>query len=970
MSWWDDAPLVDRAKAAAPPGESDGKWWEGAPLAQDAPKNEVPLPARPFVGVNRAIAGMVGAPVDAATWAINNSPGTLLVNKGAEALGFKPPIPKIENPIGGSESIKRGMGLINANPDDVRPAETFAEKMLESAGEGAASMLIPGLGAEAALARSWKAGETLGSMALNIIRGTGAASNTAIGAAGGALGEVAAESAPEGYENIARLAGNVVGGGVVAAGQSAAEAGVRAAGGALRSAIEPAELAAARQIVARADNPGTFRQNVADAADTPQLVPGSQPTTFQATGDLGVGALEREVAASPKGVPRFAERRVEQNTSRVEALERISNPAANSDDVATYVRARLQGLTDDFDGRVGAARGGLDDALTRAGGRAADNEAGYGEALRGPLTRLEKEAEQAEDVLWRAIDADKKTLVNPEGLRKAAADMEDAIPRTAKGPAGDEDEILDAIFNLDGKTTFGEIIALRSRLTEAMRAERKEGSPTVLRRLNIMLGEVDNTLARTAGDVASDPSRRAVIIDNLRTHAGTWQDETAQAGLGNEGAAARTVARAGSQGEGVAPPPTGGVPPGPGAPGAGRGEPSLPPGDQGVPGIAPEVADRYAAARAATRELKTTFGEGPVGGVLAPGAQYGSFKTTASNVAGKLFDRPESLQAYVKAAGDDPAAISAIQDYAAFSLRQAAVKDGMLSPPKYQKWVDDHAYVLRQFPEMEKKFANVSTAQAALDDAMASQKQALKDYQTSAVTRLIGGDEPAQVVGKAMGSPGQFTALVNLVKDDPAALAGLKRATVEFMMSKAMSTAEAGASGVNQINAATLQKFYLQNRRALATLFNEDELANIVNVAADLRQANRSIVAVKIPGGSNTTQDQWSSRLSVVQNVISKNMGAAGGGLAGSTMGPIGSVAGAIAGAAADALRAARVDRIDKAVVEMMLDPKVAAPWLAKVPADTPAAASSFARRLRAATANQVMQAIEEEGGESAAGWP
>lgn len=1055
----------------------------------------------------------------------------------------------------GTPGVKKAMGLvrnpldlsgISANPDDV-VATTPGEHLARVGGEGAAAMVIPGLGAEAILARTMKEGDAFGTLALDIIKGGGPVSNAIMGAAGGVGGEVAAEHAPDRLKPTARLLGGVLGGGLGAV----AETGVRAAGNAAgtvvrdatRAVTEAPELRAARAIVARADDPAAFRQNAAEAAERPPLVAGSDPTTFQATGDLGVGALEREVAASPKGVAPFAERRTDQNTARLgemekladpaadpgavtdfaksglqnltdyhaaqvaaatkrqeeqaathlAALGRLADPAADASAVTDYVRARLQGLTADHSARVAAAAQGVADRLAQAGGGTFDNPASYGDALRAPLAAINQGARDAERTLWRAIDPDMSAPVGATPLKRFAAESTEALPATAKPPAGEEASILSAIGGLGEATDFGSMVALRSRLTDAIRDERRNGTPTVLRRLTMLLDNVDETLATTAGELASDPARRPAVVANLQREASTW--EAAAANEQRAGIEAGRGVRAGD--EGVAPGQAGGVPPAPGGQGQAREQPGIPAGDPGVPeagGIAPDVAERYGAARAATRERKQTYESGPVGSVLAPGAQYGSFKTTASNVPKALFDSPERLDAFVAAAKGDPAALAPMQDYAAFSLRQAAVKDGMLSPERYQRWMDDHAYALRQFPELRERFGNVRSAQATLDEALRNQRQALADYQTGAVAKIVDGQDPVQVVGRALTDSAQFADLVNRVRPDPAAtaglkraaidylmsrsitasregvapeinvpslqrafiqnrktlaalfdagelaniarvtvelqrashstaaavesalgaqkqalteyqtgalkpflgdrnmnqavetalkspekfkqlvaeagkdenaFAGLKRAVVDFIMSKATGAAEAGTSELPQINAATLQKLYLQNRTTLQNsgLFTRDELDGLARVTADLQRANRSIVAVKIPGGSNTTQDTGSRMMTMLRQMM-QHAGKAVGAAVGSTAGPAGTFAGIAAGAAADAVVAARMNSIDRAVVEMMLNPKMAALWLEKIPADAAreSFSNAFARKMRALTANQVMQAIDEEG--------
>lgn len=1025
------------SSAEGPRPLSDAEVMGGEHL--ESAGKEVPLAARPLVGANRAIASMAGAPVDAATWVINHSPGTLAVNKGAEALGYKAPIPEIHDPVGGSESIKRAMGVVGANPDDVRPAHTTAEKYLEAGGEGAAGMLVPGLGAEAIASRAGAKGAGL---VVDALRGGGAASNAAVGTTSGVGAKLGEDTAPEPLKPVAGLVGGLLGGGVGAAATTALDRTMMAATDWASRLFEAPQLTAARQIEARATDPQKVRMSLREATEAPPLVEGSEPTTFQATGDLGIGALERETAASPTGVAPFAERRVDQNTARLEALDNLqkalpedADPSAVADlvrgrsqeieqsglenvtqtrqrmldeieklkpegdpkAVTNYVRQQVDGLENTYDQRVTAARKQLDDAFK--GGQL--NEAEYGAALREAPLRLRSQIEKTEREVWDAVDPDRVAPFDPKNLKGDVDAIEKAIPRTAEPPEGKEAALFDVILGpqhkgpdgqimreggLDDATTFGEITALRSRLTERLRDQ--TNTPTVDRRLTLMLKAVDNSLAES----------------------GT---------------------------------------------------------------TSPEVLDRYAAARDVTKDKYDRFGSGNVGAILKEGDRDG-FKMTASNVAKNIFDRPEDLRTYISSVGDDTQARSSLRDYAAFSLRKAAVRDGMLSPENYQKWAANHEYVLREFPELRQQFGNMRAAQTSLDESIAAQKgalseyqsgalarilqdedptkaigkalndptefnaivdraksdpealaglkratmdhmlnrsigtatgspqvsipslekfylqnkapldrlfgndlaeklagarnaqtsldgalnvqkQALNAYQTGAIKRLIGAQDPAQVIANALKRPGEFAALAAHVGDDPAATAGLKRAVVDYMMSKALSTAESGTSGNPQINSATLQKFYLQNRSALASLFDRDELGNIERITADLQRANRSTAAVRIPGGSNTAQDLGPGIKSVLQSVMKQHGGKAMGGTMG---GPVGFVA----GAALDALRSARMDRIDKAVTEMMLDPKMAAIWLAKVPQKSgESAAADFIRRTRAVVANQIMNAVEQE---------
>ena len=650
---------------------------------------DVPDYVRPAVGANRAIADIAGAPVDMAAHALSApnfpAPTDQYRQNHPDAAAFLDALDKgLKSPVLGSEWIKQHvLGAIGDNPDAVKPPTTPTQKLLESSGYGAASMAIPGMGAEAALAKVGAEGDSFAAATANILKGSGAVSNTAIGAASGAGSELGHEIAPN--STVAPLLGGLAGGGLV----GGIEAAGRGIGGAIKSAYqaitEAPELRAARDIEGHASDPQQFRSDLANAAETPDLVEGSQPTTFQATGDLGVGSLERQVNASPEGQAPFAARREAQNTARLNALNGLADANADPAAVTDYVKARLQDITDTHAANVATAAHGVADSLTQAGGTAFDNPAAYGDALRAPLASLHQQAKDSASALWRAIDPDMSAPVNVTPLKAATADLVSQIPEIAKQPEGEEASILKGIDNLGKTTDFGSMVALRSRLTDAMRAERQNGSPTVLRRLAMVLDNVDDTLANTAGEIAqgdSDAVARGEMApeeamqQRLATQAKGWYDKrnaAAETGTGpstgggvggNAGAGPRTISRmAGTEVQA----------------GGGIG---LSPGDQGVQaaagGLSPEVADRYAAARGATKDLKTTYESGPVGGVLAPGPQYGSFKTTASNVAKNLFDRPEALQSFIDASKGNPDALAPMQDYAAvhsLRLRRCCFKD-------------------------------------------------------------------------------------------------------------------------------------------------------------------------------------------------------------------------------------------------------------------------------------------------------
>lgn len=151
-------------------------------------------------GFNEGLADTVGAPVDAMSWALRKA-------------GL--PIPTA--PFGGSQSIKNGLGYIDANPDNA-PAQTPAGQIMRSATAAVPATVLP----EAGLASLAKAGVVAPKFAApaQALLGDGSSLGTtaAAGAASGAGSEVAGQAAQgTPFEPVARAAGGMAAGGLAGA---------------------------------------------------------------------------------------------------------------------------------------------------------------------------------------------------------------------------------------------------------------------------------------------------------------------------------------------------------------------------------------------------------------------------------------------------------------------------------------------------------------------------------------------------------------------------------------------------------------------------------------------------------------------------------------------------------------------------------------------------------------------------------
>lgn len=737
-----DAPEASATTSAAPRGGNPFDQFD-APVERQATLGTTAV--APFVGFNRGLANTIGAPVD-------------LVNFGLRKAG----LPVSDTPFGGSESIKRGLGLVGANPDDLKPAST-TEKLLQGAGEGLAGAVVP----EAALAGAARSGLAAAAPrtveALQSAFGAGnstaaSATNAAIGAAGGLTGTGAEELAPEKFKPLANMAGNLVGGGAAALGAAGVQAGARAAGKAVEGMALTAktqEKLAGKAIRESAQDPGAVSEAILD--NPREIVPGSKPTTFQLTGDMGLGALERDVAtASPE---KFTQRRAEQNEARVGELTSLQ-PTGAPEDVSAFLRQRLgeidaqtQGAVDSATQsaqRSAASLGGnespelygsriLDavqpqtealqtaarDAAGRIGGEGTPE--GYGAAMRGATQEAREAAKAHERRLWNAIDPDGTLAMEAGPIQRAAIGIRDGLERTAKPLEGEENAIVQTAAHLDPVSSLNEVVALRKRINAAAQQElRGAGQTPTYARLTQLRGAVEDAISRAVEGRAAE--------HNEAVAAGTMAPEqTVGASLQREADAyvaaqreARRGATARAAGDGSAGSP--GVSDAPRSQGQGRGQSAVPPRDQGVSGDVPlapnldeSARERMRAANAATAARARTFDEGPVGATLRTLGQRGNYRVMDANVGSQFFapgpGGAQRVQAFRNAVGDNVAATDALHNFAASSLRRTAMReDGTLDPNRFAAWSRQHADALRAVPELAGRFQTAADASRALAD--------------------------------------------------------------------------------------------------------------------------------------------------------------------------------------------------------------------------------------------------------------
>ena len=311
--------LMSQPSSATPQGGGQTIDFDSL-MAKQAPApvgKSSGLVANVGAGLNEAIANTAGAPVDLLTGAVN------LLGRGISS-GYQP----IQNPVGGSESIKSGLGLLGADPENVT-ANTAPERVARNVGQGIGSMVVPGIGAEAALgsAAASKLGPVSGSI-LAALRG-GAETPASAGATAGNIGKnaligagagtgqgVAEEAAPEGQKGLWGTAGALLGSALPISGEAA-----------FRFAMSrpTVQAEAANRVLGNVTDQEAFKTAMNEPVPD---VPGVTSTPAKMANDAG--ALQMENWARNQRQETFGEGAAQDNAARVAALKSVAPTAGMS----------------------------------------------------------------------------------------------------------------------------------------------------------------------------------------------------------------------------------------------------------------------------------------------------------------------------------------------------------------------------------------------------------------------------------------------------------------------------------------------------------------------------------------------------------------------------------------------------------------------------------------------------------------
>lgn len=235
----------------------------------------------------------------------------------------------------------------------------------------------------------------------------------------------------------------------------------------------------------------------------PDIVPGSPATTYQLTGDPGLGALERGVSrATPEAAARFNELRGQQNAARLKALEEAQQ-SGSPEAVAEHLRTGMREA--DY-----ASEQALQQAETRAWQTA--NELGgandpqiYGNVVRRELQMAEEQARRQEQALWNAVDPDGSLVARTGPVKEVNRNIYENLTQAAQTTVIPSERAINELITGYGPSiSFREMTDLRSAVSRAMREERMaNGQSPAYRRLVQLRTGLENAIVNDVMDVTT-----------------------------------------------------------------------------------------------------------------------------------------------------------------------------------------------------------------------------------------------------------------------------------------------------------------------------------------------------------------------------------------------------------------------------------------------------------------------------------
>ncbi len=272
----------------------------------------------------------------------------------------------------------------------------------------------------------------------------------------------------------------------------------------------------------------------------------------------------------------------------------------------------------------------------------------------------------------------------------------------------------------------------------------------------------------------------------------------------------------------------------------------------------PQLAERYAAFRRAYFDnYIRPFEQGAAYKVRSLDGR-GFFKTNDEKVADAFFQKGNTTAAdqFNEIFAGRPEAHAALQSSAIDSLREHAVRDGVINPDRFAGWLRDHRSVLERFPGVAAELRTPAAADAAYIRRQEQLATRSSNIENSMLNRTLAGYGRGQtaesVIDGALKEPRKMAGLVGAVKRNDGAIAALRR-----------NVWDRATDG----DAVAILKFVDQNKKSLAHLFSAEHLGAIENIAS----ARAMITRVPAPQGAAYTHRP----LAWLEDAIGQNLSTA-----------------------------------------------------------------------------------------------
>ena len=270
-----------------------------------------------------------------------------------------------------------------------------------------------------------------------------------------------------------------------------------------------------------------------------------------------------------------------------------------------------------------------------------------------------------------------------------------------------------------------------------------------------------------------------------------------------------------------------------------------------------EAAEKLKTAREFYRkDVIETYQSGTVGDILEKGPR--GDKVTNAQIASKFFRAgprgAETAQEFIAAIGDDPTAREALEEFIRQDLVTSATNPmtGEVTTTKLKTWLSRYKPALRKLG-LDDRFKSLEYARGELDKAL-EMKTA---FDKSVASKLLESDLDTAIKNAfAKGSKGKAARrLMNKLKGNKKAIAGLQNATIDHIIGSAQTTATDAFSNPI-VSLAGVEKEFKKLRPALDIMFKDSPMKmsafNKYRRALQILQRGK---ASPLGGGSDTAEN-------------------------------------------------------------------------------------------------------------------